>query len=86
MNISVDISMYPLKEGFEASIIDFIKTLRESGLKVEENGLSTQVFGPFQTVMPVVNSSIEKAMSDQENCVFAIKIVSGNRGSHVPTY
>lgn len=86
MNISIDISMYPLREGFEETIIDFIRRLRESQFRVEENGLSTQVFGPYEEVMDLLKKEIHSALLDEENCVFVMKIVTGDRREHEPTY
>ena len=86
MNISIDISMYPLREDFEETIISFIKVQRASGFQVEENGLSTQVFGPYDEVMDFLKESIHESLLDQENCVFAMKIVGGDRRDHEPAY
>ena len=86
MNISVDLSMYPLKESFESDIIEFIKSLRDSGLRVEENGLSTQVFGPYDRVMALMTDRIQAALSKQDDCVFVMKIVTGDRKDHVANY
>ena len=86
MNISIDISMYPLKESFEEPIIEFIKALRESGLSVEENGLSTQVFGPYDRVMDLIKDQMHLALLKQEHCVFTLKVVSGDRSNHAATY
>ena len=86
MNISIDISMYPLKESFEQPIIDFIKALRKSGFKVEENGLSTQVFGPYDKVMDFLKEQMYETMLEEEHCVFVMKVVSGDRRSHAAAY
>ena len=58
MNISIDISMYPLREDFENIIIEFIKRLRNSPFKMEENGLSTQIHGPYSEVMDIASDRI----------------------------
>lgn len=86
MNVSIDISMYPLREGFEEPIIDFIKKLRLSSFHTEENGLSTQIFGDFKEVTDFVNDNMHQALLDEENCVFTLKIVSSDRSQHEPTY
>lgn len=86
MNISIDISMYPLREDFEITIISFIQRLRESQFKVEENGLSTQIFGPYSEVMDFIKTNIHQSLLDQDNCVFVMKIVTGERSDHEPTY
>ncbi len=86
MNISVDISMYPLHKDFEKSVIAFIRSLRESPFHVEENGLSTQIFGPYQEVMNFVNSNIHSSLLNEKNCVFILKIVTDDRSHHAPDY
>lgn len=86
MNISIDISMYPLKESFEQPIVEFIKALRASGLTVEENGLSTQLFGPYDQVMDLLKDRMHETLLDQEHCVFTLKVVSGDRSNHAAAY
>lgn len=86
MNVSIDISMYPLNEEFQPPIIDFIRTLRRSGFHVEENGMSTQVFGPYHKLMEFLQGSIYSSMQKEKNCVFVMKIVSGDRKEHDPDY
>lgn len=78
--------MYPLHKDFEKPIIEFIKKLRNSSFHVEENGLSTQIFGPFQEVMDFVNKQLHKSLLDEKNCVFVLKIVTDNRSHHAPDY
>jgi len=86
MNISIDISMYPLREGFESIIIEFIKQLRNSSFKMEENGLSTQIHGPYFEVMDFLKDNIHEALLEEKNCVFVLKIVNGDHLGHEPTY
>lgn len=86
MNISVDISMYPLHKDFEEPIINFIKSLRASGFHIEENGLSTQIFGEYTEVMDFVNKNIHSSLLDEKNCVFVLKIVTDDRSNHAADY
>ena len=94
MNISIDISMYPLKEDFESTIIEFIKRLRNSPFKMEENGLSTQIHGPYSDVMDFLKEiyriglkeNMHEAFLDRKNCVFVLKIVNGDHLGHEPAY
>ena len=86
MNISIDISMYPLHKDFERPVIDFIRCLRDSSFHVEENGLSTQIFGPFEEVMAFVNQNIHSSLLNEKNCVFILKIVTDDRSHHAPDY
>jgi uncharacterized protein YqgV (UPF0045/DUF77 family) len=86
MNVSVDISMYPLHKDFEKPIIEFIKKLRASKFHTEENGLSTQIFGEYLEVMRFVNENMHEVLLQEENCVFALKIVTEDRSQHDPNY
>ena len=86
MNISVDISMYPLHKDFEEPIINFIQSLRASGFHIEENGLSTQIFGAYKEVMNFLNENIHSALLDEKNCVFVLKIVTDDRRHHAADY
>lgn len=86
MKVSIDISMYPLHKDFEQPIIEFIKKLRNSIFLVEENGLSTQIFGEYLEVMDFINQHIHQALLDEKNCVFVLKIVTEDRSHYAPTY
>ena len=86
MEISVELTLSPLQDNFEPPIIDFIKKLRNSGLKVLENPLSTQVFGPYDEVMALLNTEIKTALEAIEIGVLYIKIVKSNRSDYVPHF
>ncbi len=86
MNVSIDISMYPLHKEFETPIKEFILVLRNSKFHTEENGLSTQIFGNYLQVMEFINSNIHEVLLNQKNCVFMLKIVTDNRSHHEPNY
>ena len=53
---------------------------------MEENGMSTQVFGPYHKLMEFLQGSIYSSMQKEKNCVFVMKIVSGDRKEHDPDY
>ena len=77
MVCSVEISMYPLKEDFRPSIIAFIKNLRKySFLKVDTNGMSTQVFGEFKRVMNAINTEMENTYLNENSVVFNLKVIN----------
>ncbi len=86
MKVSIDISMYPLHKDFETPIKLFIKILRNSKFHTEENGLSTQIYGEYLEVMEFLNSNINEALINEENCVFMLKIVTDDRSHHDPSY
>lgn len=78
MKASVEISMYPLKEGFVEVIKDFIERLNaHPDIIVETNGMSTQVFGEYDDVMSAVQKEIK--ISYQQNAgiaIFVMKVVN----------
>ena len=80
------ITVPALHKDFEAPIISFIQALRNSDFHIEENGLSTQIFGPFEEVMTFVNSNIHNSLLNEKNCVFILKIVTDDRSHHAPDY
>ena len=55
MKLSVEISMYPLKDEFIPAIQNFIDRLNtHPALQVLTNTMSTQVFGDYDAVMDVL--------------------------------
>jgi uncharacterized protein YqgV (UPF0045/DUF77 family) len=86
MEISVELTLSPLQEDFEKPIKDFIVKLRNSGLKVLENPLSTQVYGPYDEVMNLLNAEIKTTLEAINIGVLYIKIVKSNRSDYVPHF
>ena len=79
MDCSVEISMYPLKEDFKPSIIQFIKNLRKYPfVKVDTNGMSTQVFGDYKQVMNAINSEMESTFLNENSIVFTLKVINSD--------
>ncbi len=79
MDCSVEISMYPLKEEFKPSIISFIKNLRKHPfIKVDTNGMSTQVFGNYKRVMQAINTEMENTFLNENSVVFTIKVINSD--------
>ena len=79
MECSVEISMYPLNKDYKPSIISFIQNLRKHPfIKVETNGISTQVFGDYSRLMKAINYEIENSFLSEEKVVFNLKIINTN--------
>ena len=74
MKISVELTLTPLQNEFEKPIIDFIKKLRASGLKILENPLSTQVYGDYDTVMKILTAEIKESFQLIDKGLILIKI------------
>lgn len=80
MEISVDISLYPLQERFEGPILAFIAALeKETTVEVVRNELSTQVHGDYKTIMQLLEKEIMSVFHAIPDSVFVIKIVGNNR-------
>lgn len=86
MNISVELTLTPLQDEFEPPIINFIKSLRASRLKVLENPLSTQVFGPYDTVMELLTYQIKEAFENTEKVLLYMKVVKTDRSDYEPHF
>ena len=79
MKISVDISLYPLKENYIPTIDHFIKGLYNyPGLKVKTHHLSTMVIGEYEEVMKALHDEIYSTLSEEEQASFVLKILKGD--------
>lgn len=80
MEISVDISMYPLQKEYEAPISAFIEKLKqEPGVKVSCNELSTQLHGDYRTIMKLLEEEIYAVFHEIPDSIFVLKFVGHNR-------
>ena len=86
MKISVELTLTPLQDDYEPSIINFIKSLRNSGLTVLENPLSTQVYGEYDQVMSLLQKEIKVALEAVERGLLYIKIVKSDRSDYEPHF
>lgn len=78
MKVSVELTLTPLQNDFEPSIIHFIKKLRASGLTVLENPLSTQVYGEYDVVMNLLTREIKEAFELVDRGLLYMKIVKSD--------
>lgn len=86
MNISVELTLTPLQDDYEPAIINFIKRLRSSGLKVLENPLSTQIYGDYDVVMNLIQKEMKVALSAIDIGLMHIKIVKSDRSDYEPHF
>lgn len=86
MKISVELTLTPLQDNYEPAIINFIKSLRNSGLTVLENPLSTQVYGDYDTVMNLLQKEMKSALEAVERGLLYIKIVKSDRSDYEPHF
>jgi hypothetical protein len=79
MRITVEISLYPLRENFVRGIRDFILRLREEeGLEIVSNQLSTQVRGDYDVVTDALNRCMRETMEADGTAVFVMKYVNAD--------
>ncbi len=80
MEISVDISLYPLQEEFVEPILAFIDAVEKAeNIDVVRNSLSTQVFGDYHLVMQLLEKEIFNVLDVIPDSVFVLKIIGRNR-------
>ncbi len=83
MNISVEISYYPLHgDDFIEPIKDFIDRLNtHPEITVQTNGMSTQIFGEYEVVMKILKEEI-KISFENPYSVFVMKVVNADLRTH----
>ncbi len=86
MEISVELTLTPIQDNYEPAIIQFIKSLRSSGLEVIETPLSTQVYGNYDLVMEVLQREMKIALQAIERGLLYVKIVKSNRANYEPHF
>jgi len=80
MEISVDISMYPLQKEYEAPISAFIERLTtEPSVAVSCNELSTQLHGDYRIIMKLLEEEIYSVFKEIPDSIFVLKFVGHNR-------
>lgn len=86
MQISIELSLYPLaEEQYKSEIWAFIKRLRTTeGLTVVTNGMSTQVFGDYDLAVNKVMAEIKHVHNTIGAAVFVCKFISGDRSQPEP--
>ena len=86
LKISVELTFSPLMDKFEGPIEKFIKKLRDSGLTVKENPLSTQVYGDYDQVMSLVQAEMKSAFNNVDSGLMYMKIVKTDRSDYEPDF
>jgi uncharacterized protein YqgV (UPF0045/DUF77 family) len=77
MEITAELSMYPLNANYKPPIIDFIMALRaQPGIEIVTNQLSTQLRGEFDAVTHAINQCMEKTMQAEQRVIFTVKYLN----------
>ena len=79
MQVSVDLSLYPLQDDYIPVIIDFIHRVQaHEGVDVVRNQMTTQLFGEYGRVMAVLTEELRHSFETHGNSVIVAKIVNGD--------
>ncbi len=82
MQVSVDISLYPLDKDYIPPIKDVIERLHSyEGIEAWTNAMSTQLVGEYDVVMDALKAEIGTTFDALPKAVFAIRILN-NPGEH----
>lgn len=74
MNISAELSYYPLRDDHLRIIEDFLVNLRKhKNVTINTNSMSTRVYGEFNEVMDVLRTEIERSFKNEKS-MFVMKI------------
>lgn len=80
MEISVDISLYPLKEDYVKPILAFIKGLESNpNITLKKNQLSTQIYGDYDEVMALISSEMKDVFEAMPHSAMVMKFIGNNR-------
>lgn len=80
MQLSVELSFYPLKNDYKESILSFIDQLKqEPSIEVISNRISTQIFGEYDEVMAVLTRMMRDSFERHGAVVFVAKYINSDR-------
>jgi uncharacterized protein YqgV (UPF0045/DUF77 family) len=78
MQVAVEISLYPLADGFVPPITDFIERIRaHADLRVATNAMSTQLSGELPVVMRALQQEFAVTFAAAQRSVFVMKVLGG---------
>ncbi len=86
MNISVELTFTPLQDQYRDRIKNFIIDLRSGGFTISETPLSTQLYGPYDALMPFLMKTIKTALGEEEKGIMHLKIYNADRSSYVSDF
>lgn len=80
MQLSVDISMYPLQEDYKTKIKAFLQDINSNAdaVEIRTSNMSTRLFGDFQAVTDLLNAAMLESMQRYGKIVFVCKYLQGD--------
>ena len=81
MKVTLEITMYPLTDGYKEAVKDFLRRLNKfESIEVITNGVSTQVFGEYDDVMKAYTDALRPSLQSDAPIAVVSKIIN----SHLP--
>jgi len=79
MQMSVELSCYPLADEFIPAIKHFIDNINQHpDVTAITNTMSTQLFGESSEIMPLISKAMESAWMKDGKAVFVCKFINAN--------
>lgn len=74
--VGVELSLYPLVEDYVAPIRALVDRLHaNSSFKVTTNSMSTQIFGPYDDLMPYLLRELRPVFATRNKAVVVMKVL-----------
>ena len=78
MQLTAELSLYPLREGYIEAIKAFIDAAnRHQGLTIVTNAMSTQVCGDYDQVMALISRELQASYEKFGRQVLVCKLIPG---------
>lgn len=79
MKVSVEISLYPLKDDFIPAIDRFLLRIHNhQNITVRVNGMSTQITGDYTAVMTALQEEMRITFEETGDQLFVMKVLKGD--------
>ena len=81
MNLSVEISMYPLQDEYKPKIKAFLNDINASSgsnVEIRSSNMSTRVFGEYDEVSELLSRAMKRSMEQFGKIVFVCKYLEGD--------
>lgn len=80
MQLSVEISMYPLQDGYKEKISDFLDDINHQAQDIEIRtcNMSTRLFGDYDDLTALIDAAMRRSMQKHGKIVFVCKYLEGD--------
>jgi uncharacterized protein YqgV (UPF0045/DUF77 family) len=79
MKLSVEISMYSMKDDFYPAVDAFLLDLNvDDQITVKTSSISTQLFGEYDAVMDLLQKAMRKSFEEFGKACFVTKFLQGD--------